>query len=133
MIYFIFALQGCTNASTFEPVTGILVQCTPLLHLPVIDPTQNLAFPMNVIALLPYMILHYEDANPICILAAENIAQVRGSYYELNSYDREGRYAYLYTLLWNVKQSHEISRYASCMIASCNGRPQPRGSVFCIS
>ncbi|CAB0015919.1 unnamed protein product, partial [Nesidiocoris tenuis] len=42
------------------------------------DPTQNLAFPMNVIALLPYMILHYEDANPLCILAAENIAQVRG-------------------------------------------------------
>jgi len=31
---------------------------------------------MNVIALLPYMLLHYEDANEICIRSAENIAQV---------------------------------------------------------
>ncbi|XP_024082202.1 protein furry isoform X2 [Cimex lectularius] len=69
-------LKGCTNAMTYEPVIGILVHCIPLLHLPVIDPTQNLAFPMTVIALLPYMLLHYEDANALCILSAENIAQV---------------------------------------------------------
>lgn len=31
---------------------------------------------MNVIALLPYMLLHYEDANEVCIRSAENIAQV---------------------------------------------------------
>ncbi|XP_073975779.1 microtubule binding protein furry isoform X3 [Rhodnius prolixus] len=69
-------LKGCTNATTYEPVIGILSQCTPLLHLPVVDPTQNLAFPMTVIALLPYMLLHYEEANPLCIMSAENIAQV---------------------------------------------------------
>lgn len=68
--------QGCTNSVTYEPVIGILSQITPLLHLSVIDPTQNLAFPMTVIALLPYMLLHYEDANPLCIISAENIAQV---------------------------------------------------------
>lgn len=44
--------------------------------LPVCDPTQSCAFPMNVIALLPYMLLHYEDANEVCIRSAENIAQV---------------------------------------------------------
>lgn len=31
---------------------------------------------MNVIALLPYMLLHYEDANEVCIRSAENIDQV---------------------------------------------------------
>ena len=31
---------------------------------------------MNVIALLPYMVQHYEDANELCIASAENIAQV---------------------------------------------------------
>lgn len=44
----------------------------------VIDPSQSIAFPMNVIALLPYMLLNYEDANGLCIRAAENIAQVNG-------------------------------------------------------
>ena len=31
---------------------------------------------MNVIALLPYMVQHYEDANELCIRSAENIAAV---------------------------------------------------------
>lgn len=54
----------------------MLSQLAPLLNLPVCDPTQSCAFPMNVIALLPYMLLHYEDANEVCIRSAENIAQV---------------------------------------------------------
>lgn len=41
-----------------------------------VDPSQSLAFPMNVVALLPYMLLNYEDANELCIRSAENIAQV---------------------------------------------------------
>lgn len=55
----------------------LLSQFTLLLDLSVVDPTQNLAFPMNVVALLPYMLLHYEDANELCISSAENIAQVK--------------------------------------------------------
>lgn len=47
-----------------------------MLNYVVIDPSQSIAFPMNVIALLPYMLLNYEDANELCIRAAENIAQV---------------------------------------------------------
>jgi hypothetical protein len=31
---------------------------------------------MNVMALLPYMVQNYEDANELCIISAENIAQV---------------------------------------------------------
>lgn len=56
----------------------LLSQFTPLLDLTVVDPTQSIAFPMNVIALLPYMLLNYEDANELCIRSAENIAQVSG-------------------------------------------------------
>ncbi|XP_075228459.1 microtubule binding protein furry isoform X2 [Lycorma delicatula] len=69
-------LKGCTSPNTYEPVMTLLSQFTPLLDLNVVDPSQSLAFPMNVIALLPYMLLHYEDANALCIMSAENIAQV---------------------------------------------------------
>ncbi|XP_044597140.1 protein furry isoform X1 [Cotesia glomerata] len=69
-------LKGCTSPNTYEPVVTLLSQFTPLLDLPFVDPTQNLAFPMNVISLLPYMLLNYEDANELCIRSAEKIAQV---------------------------------------------------------
>lgn len=69
-------LKGCTHSVTYEQTISLLSQMAPLLCLPVCDPTQSCAFPMNVIALLPYMLLHYEDANEICVRSAENIAQV---------------------------------------------------------
>ncbi|XP_026680249.1 protein furry-like [Diaphorina citri] len=69
-------LKGCTSPNTYEAVVPLLSQFTPLLELPVVDATQSIAFPMNVIALLPYMLLHYEDANELCIMSAENIAQL---------------------------------------------------------
>ncbi|XP_044733095.1 protein furry isoform X3 [Chrysoperla carnea] len=71
-------LKGCTHPNIYEPVVTLLSQFTPLLDLTVVDPTQSIAFPMNVIALLPYMLLNYEDANELCIRSAENIAQVSG-------------------------------------------------------
>lgn len=70
-------LKGCTNPVTYEHVVPLLSQSTPLLDLLVVDPSESLAFPMNVVALLPYMLLHYEDANELCIMSAENIAQVK--------------------------------------------------------
>ncbi|XP_031631504.1 protein furry isoform X4 [Contarinia nasturtii] len=69
-------LKGCTHSVTYEQTISLLSQMPPLLCLPVCDPTQSCAFPMNVIALLPYMLLHYEDANEVCVRSAENIAQV---------------------------------------------------------
>ncbi|KAL0279789.1 UNVERIFIED_CONTAM: hypothetical protein PYX00_001270 [Menopon gallinae] len=68
-------LKGCTSPNTYEAVVPLLSQFTLLLDLPVVDPSQSLAFPMNVIALLPYMLLNFEDANELCIRSAENIAQ----------------------------------------------------------
>ncbi|XP_011494859.1 PREDICTED: protein furry [Ceratosolen solmsi marchali] len=71
-------LKGCTSPNTYEAVVALLSQFTLLLDLPVVDPTQSLAFPMNVVSLLPYMLLNYEDANELCIRSAENIAQISG-------------------------------------------------------
>ncbi|KAF5278113.1 hypothetical protein FQR65_LT03629 [Abscondita terminalis] len=69
-------LKGCTHPNIYEPVVALLSQFTPLLDLVVVDPSQSIAFPMNVIGLLPYMLLNYEDANELCIRSADNIAQV---------------------------------------------------------
>ncbi|KAG5678891.1 hypothetical protein PVAND_008517 [Polypedilum vanderplanki] len=69
-------LKGCTHTVTYEPSIALLSQLIPILSLPVCDPTQSSAFAMNVIALLPYMLLHYDNGNEICIQSAENIAQV---------------------------------------------------------
>lgn len=33
-------------------------------------------FALNVICLLPYLVLHYEDPTKLCLTAAENIAEV---------------------------------------------------------
>jgi len=69
-------LKGCTNANTYEPSIALISRLTLQLDFSVVDPTQSLAFPMNVIALLPYLVLNYEDANELCITSAENIAHV---------------------------------------------------------
>jgi hypothetical protein len=69
-------LKGCTNPGTYEATIKVLSQMTLLLDFAVIDPSQSLAFPMNVISLLPYMVQNYEDANDLCIATAENVAAV---------------------------------------------------------
>ena len=70
-------LKGCTNPNTYEATIKLLSKFTLLLDFAFVDPSdQSLAFPMNVIALLPYMVQNYEDANDVCIDSAENIVAV---------------------------------------------------------
>lgn len=70
-------LKGCTSPTLYEPAVTLLANLTRYTHLHVIDPSPSRAgFAMNVIALLPYMLHHYEEANDLCIQAAKNIAQV---------------------------------------------------------
>ncbi|KAH1002588.1 hypothetical protein HUJ04_008665 [Dendroctonus ponderosae] len=69
-------LKGCTHPNIYESAVELLSHFTHLLNFVVVDSSQSIAFPMNVIALLPYMLLNYEDANELCIRAADNIAQV---------------------------------------------------------
>ena len=70
-------MKGCTSPNTYECSLKLIAQLTPHLDNTVIDPTGVNAFPYNVMALLPYMLEHYEDANDVCIKSADNIAQVR--------------------------------------------------------
>ena len=69
-------LKGCTHPNTYEPSIALISRLTPQLDFSVVDPTQSLGFPMNVIALLPYLVMNYDDANDLCISSADNIARV---------------------------------------------------------
>ena len=69
-------IKGCTNLPTCK-ASSYLISCLTLqLDILVVDPTQNLAAPMNVVALLPYLFITYEDANNLCITSAHNIVRV---------------------------------------------------------
>ena len=69
-------IKGCTNLSTCK-ASSYLISCLTLqLDILVVDPTQNLAAPMNAVALLPYLFITYEDANNLCITSAYNIVRV---------------------------------------------------------
>ncbi|CAG0921746.1 unnamed protein product [Notodromas monacha] len=69
-------LKGLTNPSTYEQSLRMISQMTTALDLHVIDPSQTVAFPLNVVALLPYMLHHYEDANELCVRSADKIAEI---------------------------------------------------------
>lgn len=38
-------------------------------------------FPMNVMSLLPYLVLHYEEPTTMCSEAADHISQVYVAYH----------------------------------------------------
>lgn len=104
--------QGCTHPNTYEPVVGVLADVIPLLELPVIDPTQSLAFPMTVVALLPYMLLHYEDANELCVRAACHIAQVFIIYVRNTGTFYENKHMHVNNGTRRFPSSYKILRYA---------------------
>ena len=80
-------LKGCTspNVSTYESTLSLLSQFTPFLDIALMDPSVGSAFAINVMALLPYMVANYEDATPLCIRSAENIAHVSYNLLKLNA------------------------------------------------
>lgn len=68
-------LKGCTSANSYEPAITLLHRLTPLLEVPLIDPTESAsAFPFSVMALMPHMLSNYDDPTPLCISAAESFA-----------------------------------------------------------
>ena len=69
-------LKGCTHPNTYEPTIALISRLTAQLDFTVVDPTQSLGFPMNFIALLPYLVMNYEEANDLCISSADSIARV---------------------------------------------------------
>uniref|UniRef100_A0A915J263 Protein furry n=1 Tax=Romanomermis culicivorax TaxID=13658 RepID=A0A915J263_ROMCU len=75
-------LKGCSFPNTYESTVSILNKLLPLLlEWPVLSSTNqnrssNADFALCVTALMPYMLLHFDDPTKICIEAAENIAEI---------------------------------------------------------
>jgi len=68
-------IKGITSTTTYEPTIMLLHRLTLYLELPIIDPSESInSFPFNVMALLPYMLLNYNEPNALCTKAAEEIA-----------------------------------------------------------
>ncbi|WAQ97896.1 FRYL-like protein [Mya arenaria] len=69
-------LKGCTSLVAAESTWQLLTRLTICINSSVIDPSGTHGFPMNVIALLPYLVFHYENPSQLCRDSADHIAQM---------------------------------------------------------
>ncbi|XP_055333456.1 protein furry homolog-like isoform X2 [Paramacrobiotus metropolitanus] len=72
-------LKGCTSASTYEPTLRVLTKFSRSLDNPIVDPHRMVGFPLNVLAFLPYQMLHFDDPNALCLESAKDFAEVSKS------------------------------------------------------
>ena len=66
-------LKGATLPGCYEPTANLLLTLVEVLEWGVVDRTES-GFALVVIALLPYLIHHYEEPNRLCVRAAEQLA-----------------------------------------------------------
>ncbi|KAL3879804.1 hypothetical protein ACJMK2_032086 [Sinanodonta woodiana] len=69
-------LKGCTSQATYESTWHLLSRLTVCIDSPLIDPTGNLGFPVNVIVLFPHLVQMYENPTQACRDAADHISQI---------------------------------------------------------
>lgn len=69
-------LKGCTSPTLTEPTWLLLSKLILFINAPIMDPQGLFGFPMNVIAVLPYLIHYYENPNKKCRMTADNINQM---------------------------------------------------------
>ncbi|MCI4386103.1 hypothetical protein PGIGA_G00058350 [Pangasianodon gigas] len=69
-------LKGFTSASTTELTLQLFSQLTPISRLSVVDTTQSIGFPLNILCLLPHLVQHFDCPTQFCKDVAERIAQV---------------------------------------------------------
>ncbi|KAF7648628.1 hypothetical protein LDENG_00153880 [Lucifuga dentata] len=69
-------LKGFTSASTTDLTLQLLCQLTPVSRVPVVDTSQAIGFPLNVLCLLPHLVQHFDGPTLFCQEAAERISQV---------------------------------------------------------
>ncbi|XP_076833459.1 protein furry homolog isoform X6 [Brachyhypopomus gauderio] len=69
-------LKGFTSASTMELTLLLVSQLTPVSRLSVVNASQAIGFPLNVLCLLPHLLQNFDSPSPFCKEAAERIAQV---------------------------------------------------------
>uniref|UniRef100_A0A3Q3JJP9 Furry homolog b (Drosophila) n=1 Tax=Monopterus albus TaxID=43700 RepID=A0A3Q3JJP9_MONAL len=69
-------LKGFTSQATCDLTLQLFCQLTPVSRVPVIDSSQSIGFPLNVLCLLPHLVQHFGHPTQFCKESAERIAQV---------------------------------------------------------
>ncbi|XP_060764207.1 protein furry homolog isoform X2 [Neoarius graeffei] len=69
-------LKGFTSPATSDLTLQLFCQLTPVSRVPVVDISQSIGFPLNVLCLLPNLVQHFESPTQFCKESAERIAQV---------------------------------------------------------
>uniref|UniRef100_A0A667XMF3 FRY microtubule binding protein n=1 Tax=Myripristis murdjan TaxID=586833 RepID=A0A667XMF3_9TELE len=69
-------LKGFTSQATSDLTLQLFCQLTPVSRVPVVDTSQALGFPLNVLCLLPHLVQHFGHPTQFCKESAERIAQV---------------------------------------------------------
>uniref|UniRef100_A0A8C3EIJ6 FRY microtubule binding protein n=1 Tax=Corvus moneduloides TaxID=1196302 RepID=A0A8C3EIJ6_CORMO len=69
-------LKGFTSLTTTDLTLQLFSLLTPVSRISMVDSSQAIGFPLNVLCLLPHLIQHFDNPNQFCKDIAERIAQV---------------------------------------------------------
>ncbi|XP_005865694.1 PREDICTED: protein furry homolog isoform X5 [Myotis brandtii] len=69
-------LKGFTSLTTTDLTQQLFSLLTPVSKVSMVDSSQAIGFPLNVLCLLPQLIQHFENPNQFCKDIANRIAQV---------------------------------------------------------
>uniref|UniRef100_A0A674A3G1 FRY microtubule binding protein n=1 Tax=Salmo trutta TaxID=8032 RepID=A0A674A3G1_SALTR len=69
-------LKGFTSTSTTDLTLHIFCQLTPVSRVPVVDTSQAIGFPLNVLCLLPHLVQNFDGPSQFCKDVSQRIAQV---------------------------------------------------------
>ncbi|XP_076876310.1 protein furry homolog isoform X3 [Brachyhypopomus gauderio] len=69
-------LKGFTSPATSDLTLQLFCQLTPVSRVSVVDTSQSIGFPLNVLCLLPHLVQHFDSPTQFCKESAERIAQV---------------------------------------------------------
>uniref|UniRef100_A0A8B9IBH3 FRY microtubule binding protein n=1 Tax=Anser brachyrhynchus TaxID=132585 RepID=A0A8B9IBH3_9AVES len=69
-------LKGFTSLTTTDLTLQLFSLLTPVSRISMVDSSQAIGFPLNVLCLLPHLIQHFDSPNQFCKDVAERIAQV---------------------------------------------------------
>uniref|UniRef100_A0A8C8SJU3 FRY microtubule binding protein n=1 Tax=Pelusios castaneus TaxID=367368 RepID=A0A8C8SJU3_9SAUR len=69
-------LKGFTSLTTMDLTLQLFSSLTPVSRISMVDSSQVIGFPLNVLCLLPHLIQHFDSPNQFCKDIAERIAQV---------------------------------------------------------
>ena len=69
-------LKGLTLDSVAQDTLSLLVLITPFCTMPIFAPSQYSGLPLNIMALMPFLVYHFSSPTPFCLKAVSNIRQV---------------------------------------------------------